>query len=209
MTQEQRAKALATLTANCSCAKTKSTINALTDEQLEYVLKLNAGKLTANAKAEGSNADVQGGGTVQAGGEEDEEDSKPPKGTKKTMNQWLQDAPQEAREILNSAKKVLDKQREQTINRLTAHIQDKAQKDRLTANLSTKSMEELDDLVMLQGPAYNQQQQEYSLPPMFPPNMNGQVTDNAAGGEDILPLPRGLFSANENDDSSAKTTQTA
>lgn len=140
-----RTQAIAVLTANCSCEKTRQVYNGLPDGD---VIKL------ANAKAEGSNADAQGGGTVQAGGEEDE-DSDEGKGltmtpqkakstpaTNVTFELLLANASPDDREAFEIVRRERTNLRAKYITQLTANAQGD-QKKALEAMYSKTPLEAL------------------------------------------------------------------
>jgi hypothetical protein len=78
-----------------------------------------------------------------------------------TMEEWYKNAPPEVREALTEAAAITNRERQNILTQLTANVKDEATKTRLTANLSTKSLQELRDMLALvpapepKAPAFN------------------------------------------------------
>lgn len=150
-------------------------------------------------------ADVSGSGTfdsaVQVGGNDDDDDAddeftskvKIKKGSKFSQNSGiLANATPEERNWIQRNLQREQREKLHLIQNMTGHLQGPA-KQRMVANLSTKSIQEIEELSLLRGPVHNQEQQV--LQPMFLgaaglPAMNGESYDGTNNADnDLLDLP--------------------
>lgn len=194
MTITTKEQAIKKLTANCKCEADKAALNALSEETLLA--------LARNAKAEGSNADATGGGTVQAGGEEDSEsedeftDKVKVKekggaavGNRKTADQWFADAPPEIRAAVQNAMRIEQTERRRLVDRLVANVGNAEQKAALSAKLMRKPLDELQETLAL-VPVANAQPQWSDLQALYLGAAGGPVANVAApASDDLLDLP--------------------
>jgi hypothetical protein len=177
--------------------------------------------MTENAKTAGSNADdANDSGEIQAGGEEDDDNKNdedwdddaeadvprrknPPRATPTgnrrstvTVNEWLGSAPPQIQDAVRNAMEIEQRERAHLVNQLVANVTDTGKKKRLAANLMTKPLVELRDMVLMlpqQAPRrqvgafpYTGQQVE----PLFIGNSGSSVSRQPEEDKnDFLPLP--------------------
>jgi hypothetical protein len=130
--------------------------------------------LTENAKTDGSNSDdANDNGSIQAGGEEDDDNKNDedwdddteadvprrknparatPTGNRRstvTVNEWLGSAPPQIQDAVRNAMEIEQRERAHLVNQLVANVADAGKKKRLAANLMTKPLVELRDMVLM------------------------------------------------------------
>jgi hypothetical protein len=177
--------------------------------------------MTENAKTAGSNADdANDSGEIRAGGEEDDDNKNDedwdddaeadvprrknparatPTGNRRstvTVNEWLGSAPPQIQDAVRNAMEIEQRERAHLVNQLVANVTDTGKKKRLAANLMTKPLVELRDMVLMlpqQAPRrqvgafpYTGQQVE----PLFIGNSGSSVSRQPEEDKnDFLPLP--------------------
>ena len=176
---------------NCSCDEARAAIANLSDAALLEIYSL-------NAKAEGSNADAIGSGTMQAGGEGEEDEYEEHK--KKlvmptTANQWMASAPPEIRDMLPDMVANYKNRKVSLLKRITANVKSEAERAQLLKIYSPLKVADLEMVVNSLTPAQPEQvPQDFShlfnfvgqAAPAGPARVNNeQITDNARG--DVLP----------------------
>ncbi len=252
LTVEQRKAHEGFLVANCDCWKGKQAVlNTLPDDvvdglvkneksRAESVLVVNAVKngidvgngLTARYDAEAKrftfNAQdviATGGESVQAGGEEGNEqeeegdldsakvaqvgDAKVK--SKPTINGWLASAPDEVKEVVANALQVRDAEIKKLIGFLTANVKDEATKKRLVANYATMKLPVLRDMAAALPshvrPLVNAERIEGRRPnPIYGARPQVEDHDVTANAQDILPMPTFNW---ETDEAKAERTAAA
>lgn len=144
---------------------------------------------------------------------EPDEDEKPKKGKKKmpTMNEWLEDAPEEVKQVFNSALQVEQEVKKELVTKLVANAT--GDKTALSNLLMTKPIAELKMLVsVLPAPTVNNQQVITGAQGQQPASRlnlsffggqsTGNLTNNALSQDDdfdkddVLPLPKLTFGKN-------------
>lgn len=159
-TQEQpmtRDQKLAALTVNCSCDKERAVFNEMSDQTLDAVFKATV-QNGQPSKSSPSFQDTQGGGSKQAGGEEDADDkSKPNKATHNSLTltsfEAMLAASPEAQSVWNTAKQITQRHVEDMVRKLVANVRDDNRKREIAANLLKKSPTELQAMLELLPPA--------------------------------------------------------
>jgi hypothetical protein len=240
-----RASLIAHLTNNCSCFKGKdaAALNSLSDSALATLASqsavANAAKkgfrigtkhygfnatgaiVLLNEKAEGSNADAIGSGSIEAGGEksrgyegEQEESAANPrspadeheKGEKVGAGVTKNRLTPEEQEDLMFARNEKNKLKMSLITRLTSNVQEPVAKARHIAALGKKTLNELRNLVELMGP-----QQDRSPSSVFNAEAPGgflgaqeDVNANAASSDDDVLTILTMNELNEQDKRGAK-----
>lgn len=188
------------LIANCTCAETRRTLIAM------------------NAKLQGSNEDTTGDddfdAALMAGGNDDgseaEDDSdeseadaekKPPKiGTgdvtgnrRMTRQQWLAVAPPEVVEEHRLVQNVLHRQKVNVVRQLVGHLPPEQQKKIVTnMRLMNKSLEELQQLLILQRPVVNHDSFDDVQPNFIGqtmPTINGEQVVNSTDDDVVCMVP--------------------
>ena len=249
ITKEKRLAMTDYIVANCDCWKDdedRKVLNEMSPGQLQLI---HAGaKITANAakkgddeegeddsemdgkpaflkndKAEGSNADATGGGSVRAGGGDDgyddeEADKKKAKKAENALAKWEADMPPEARAIWNTVKEAEAKERAGYINRLIVNVEDRRERkaafNSFFANPKVYDVAELKRLVKLmpqRAPAENRRRApERDAYALYSGNAGGGegdgTVDNAAddAADDVLPAPTINYAAWKDEDNDAR-----
>lgn len=215
LTKEERQGIVNSLVANCTCEDRKTlnalsdqallTLknNAMSDDDQDSELEddeENPGKKKKVGNADGGGSAADGGpsgGTVQSGGEEDENDSRTGKseGASKlsvkakggiTGNKGIAErlTPEEM-EVWNSVVAASTENKKQIVERLTANVRDKAQREIVANRLMTKPLQDLKDMLLLVPNNAPRQQTQF-----FGPRVDDSVsTENAGGDPDLLDSP--------------------
>jgi len=209
----KRSELLEVLTANCKCDQDKAAMNSLSNAGLvaianamPEVFKKNANRMAGkrddddedkdeelddlnkngSKKAEGSNADVTGGGFIQAGGKGTKDEYSTNKA--QTLTEWEASMPPEALAVWNTAKSAELRERKALIDHLTANVQNPDKKALLTNKFMTTSVKDLQDLIAIAAPA---PVRRVAVPD---PIYTGASTPSGITGnrdaDDVLDLPR-------------------
>ncbi len=205
-----RSELLGVLTANCTCEKDKAALNSLSNEGLVAVAnampealqkaidKKNGNRMAgkkddeeiednAGGKAQGSNADVTGGGFLQVGGKGTRDEYTGNRAT--NLTEWEASMPPEALAVWNTAKAAELRERKAVIDHLTAGVQNADKKAALTNKFMAMRVNDLHDLVAITAPV---QVRRVPVPdPIYTGASTpaGGLTGNR-GDEDVLDLPR-------------------
>lgn len=171
----ERAVLIDVLVANCSCPNEKKTFESFSDETLVT--------LARNA--------MDGKETTDDDEEEMDKEKKAKEMEKPTGNsaeEWLKTAPPEIKKLVENSLKVEKEKKTKLIERLVANCPNNEAKTRLTANLQSKSLEELEDYALM----LPTEDTEVFTGNFLGASVPQRVTSNVGGNDDdgdFLPLP--------------------
>lgn len=203
-----RKAAVAKLTANCKCSDDRAAFNKMSDATLQMLTNVGQGQATGGGD----------GGSIQAGGEEDDtisetspelDPEKPkkavkskmgPEGGESTMNTLLQQATAKDRQTWSIAQRLTTNYQQGLVQRLIGHIKDDGRRKKMAATYNAMEITQLEAFVENMPPVANQQPQQTRRQENDEPNFNylgaggfaqGGITDNDDGFDKtaILPLP--------------------
>lgn len=198
--------------------RTELTINEeeeLTPELITESIKKKTTPVNPKKKAQVSNVDED----EEEEDEEDEDTARTPKNKKKvskvtnttparkTAQEWLEEAPEEIREVINTAKGIYGEKKQEVINKLTSHIKDKKKKADTIKLLANKKLPELQELLMLlPEPVSNRRDRSDDL--LDAPNYTGAAgahttnddDDQDDDDSDILPIYNDESDEDDDDD---------
>jgi len=188
MNEKEREELIDQLISNCSCwdEEDREVLNALSDEKLIALSECAKHEAVYNSAVQGFkhgnlrvtyNADEGQWEII----EEPAQDDKP---TANTLDEWLEQAPEEVKQLVYNAQSIIEEQKQELIDKLTANLK-KADKERVAESLKQLSVEQLKAL----EPLANTQTTNKPVYTGSSGPVKTSVT-NKSSSDSYLPLPR-------------------
>lgn len=204
-------KLITELIANCSCWKEedREILNGFEESRLEEMVentkKTKEDSLIANAAREGFE---DPNGNLHAFNPKEnkwdfvakkEETPEPVQNEEKeetpmTPEEWFNSAPDTVKSALQNAQRIEAREKTSIINSLVAHLEDDASKEKVANRLANRSLEELEDLALLNNRKQPEAEGKKETPNWTPVWNLGAPVQNTAKIE-ALPLPKMDFTS--------------
>ena len=215
LTVNERSVLVGALIANCDCYRNlgESVLNGLPDEKLLAVAQAEEDKLTANAEEEEldeEEEEEEEDETPATNGkmppqfakkkkkvskEEDDAEDVADGGDDEEMEtnsaeKWFRMAPPAVRSAVQNAMRIEAREKQTIVEQLTANVRG-AERKRITANLMSKSLSDLEDLKSLIPTTNSFQEESHAAPNYFGAAVgrDRSMVSNRVAREDVLDLP--------------------